>query len=328
MYFLQDSNEFLKNPFCFRPNPSRHLSAAPNKIKVTSYHQSKSVPQPASHNHLNHINTVLVNQTRELMSAPTPDAYLKILHRQLQNMTSALHDCIDALAEERRIRDRWRAKWNKLNSKMKQSFDQQSSQYKSDLKALKESKGLIMEISNHTEDYIKPSFNNYGRAMTAPVKSNKPNSNLFDTQHRPQYKAEPSLIQSPLSVLAIPDMSKSTTQNTTSGKIPLIAQPQTSPNSTLITVSKSDAFYNKNFDIFEHDTAVKVSSTLVDHLIGPGGDAKLKGRYRELIPNMNITYVQPFENNSMAMRAERSYSANSRSKLIWSSASSTSVSIK
>ncbi|KAJ3024998.1 UNVERIFIED_CONTAM: hypothetical protein HDU68_007570 [Siphonaria sp. JEL0065] len=54
-------------------------------------------------------------QTQHLLSATTPSEYLRILHSQLEGMTHSIHECLDALAEERRIREKWRAKWEKTS---------------------------------------------------------------------------------------------------------------------------------------------------------------------------------------------------------------------
>ncbi|KAI9335542.1 hypothetical protein BDR26DRAFT_865933 [Obelidium mucronatum] len=99
-------------------NPSsRPIPPHPTQMQATSYRPSNIVPR-LSHqaiDHVNHLSNVLSAQTQHLLSASTPSEYLRILHSQLEGMTHSIHECLDALAEERRIREKWRAKWEKTS---------------------------------------------------------------------------------------------------------------------------------------------------------------------------------------------------------------------
>ncbi|KAJ3410618.1 hypothetical protein HDV05_003539 [Chytridiales sp. JEL 0842] len=70
-----------------------------------------------------HLSNVLAAQTQELLSTRTPEAYLKVLHAQVSEMTMALHECIDALAEERRVGERWKRRWERLYIKLKKDAE-------------------------------------------------------------------------------------------------------------------------------------------------------------------------------------------------------------
>lgn len=103
-------------------NPYQHLIKNPYQLDATTFRVSSNVPTLARHafNHKNHLSTVLARQTHELLSTTTPDQYIRVLHHQLQSMLEALHDCIDALAEESRNADRWRVRFDKYKRQIEQ----------------------------------------------------------------------------------------------------------------------------------------------------------------------------------------------------------------
>ncbi|KAJ3177075.1 hypothetical protein HK101_010319 [Irineochytrium annulatum] len=102
----------------------RHLRRNPHQMEATTYRNPKvSRLFQAATDHAHHLSTVLSSQTQELLATTTPDSYIRVLHSQLSGMTRALHDCIDALAEEQRVSDQWRAKW--IRSQIRLEVDQE-----------------------------------------------------------------------------------------------------------------------------------------------------------------------------------------------------------
>ena len=81
----------------------------PTKVAVTNYHPSRlqKLVDNATH-HAESLNRMITKQTQDLLEAKSPEGYIKILHRQFNDMTSSLYECVDALAEEHKLVKRWR----------------------------------------------------------------------------------------------------------------------------------------------------------------------------------------------------------------------------
>ncbi|KAJ3084195.1 hypothetical protein HDU99_002733 [Rhizoclosmatium hyalinum] len=119
-----EKEELLCNPNSPINPTTRSVPPNPNSLPATSYRPSNTVPRLAhqSTDHVHHLSNVLSAQTQQLLSATTPQEYLRILHTQLEGMTHSLHETLDALAEERRIRETWRARWEKASWELKKEI--------------------------------------------------------------------------------------------------------------------------------------------------------------------------------------------------------------
>ncbi|KAJ3382322.1 hypothetical protein HDU84_004371 [Entophlyctis sp. JEL0112] len=107
-----------KNPTAVTPPPPHRETP-----ESTTYRATNTVPRLlASHaraSRQHHVCNALAAQTQALLRTHTPAEYLRTLHGQLEAATHALHECLDALAEERRVRDAWRAKWEKASWRLR-----------------------------------------------------------------------------------------------------------------------------------------------------------------------------------------------------------------
>ncbi|KAI8608997.1 hypothetical protein BC830DRAFT_891384 [Chytriomyces sp. MP71] len=112
--------------------PVNPNSRIPGKkyMSATSFHPSNTVEHLAhiAVDHKTHLSNVLRAQTQQLLASSTPAEYLRTLHAQLEGMTRALHECIDALAEERRMRESWRGKWEKAAWKLQKEIERRRSE--------------------------------------------------------------------------------------------------------------------------------------------------------------------------------------------------------
>ncbi|KND00939.1 uncharacterized protein SPPG_04040 [Spizellomyces punctatus DAOM BR117] len=97
------------------PNPYRRLLKSPNQLTATSYfprNLTRLAHSAADHTH--HISQVLFQQTKQLLSVTTPDEFIAVLQSQLNEMTSAMHLCLNVLAEEHRACEKWKARCVRL----------------------------------------------------------------------------------------------------------------------------------------------------------------------------------------------------------------------
>ncbi|KAJ3316891.1 hypothetical protein HDU76_001486 [Blyttiomyces sp. JEL0837] len=131
------------------PNSPRHIQKAPYTMSATSFRPSNTVPRLAhqAHDRIHHLSTVLSNQTHELLAAPTPEAYIRVLHGQLKDMTSALHECIDALAEERRAREKLKLRWEKTCLKLRAEIERRHRLCDDKIVALRRRRSIISALS-------------------------------------------------------------------------------------------------------------------------------------------------------------------------------------
>ncbi|KAJ3226087.1 hypothetical protein HDU81_007477 [Chytriomyces hyalinus] len=117
-----------EDKLCNQKTPMNPNARLPDKqlVSASSFRRSNKVSRlvHVAADHVNHLSNVLSAQTQQLLASRTPSEYLKTLHSQLEGMTHALHECIDALAEERRLRDKWRGKWEKASWQLKRELDQ------------------------------------------------------------------------------------------------------------------------------------------------------------------------------------------------------------
>ncbi|KAJ3229304.1 hypothetical protein HDU78_009145 [Chytriomyces hyalinus] len=117
-----------EDKLCNQKTPMNPNARLPDKqlVSASSFRRSNKVSRlvHVAADHVNHLSNVLSAQTQQLLASRTPSEYLKTLHSQLEGMTHALHECIDALAEERRLRDKWRGKWEKASWQLKRELEQ------------------------------------------------------------------------------------------------------------------------------------------------------------------------------------------------------------
>ncbi|KAJ3139427.1 hypothetical protein HK100_011568 [Physocladia obscura] len=121
---------------CNEHTPTNPITARTVPINLTkpqasAYHSTNIVSRLTTAYAIdptNHISSVLAAQTQSLLTSATPAEYLQKLHTQLEDMTRALYVCVDTLAEERRVREAWRAKWEKASWRLKTELGRQKRQ--------------------------------------------------------------------------------------------------------------------------------------------------------------------------------------------------------
>ncbi|KAJ3128710.1 hypothetical protein HK098_003702 [Nowakowskiella sp. JEL0407] len=94
------------------------LHSTSSNFPVTSFHKpniARLTKQTRDRHH--HLSTVLSNQAQQLLSSSNPEEYIQILHTQLENSLTAIHDCIDLLAEEQQLCLHWKHKCKRLKQK-------------------------------------------------------------------------------------------------------------------------------------------------------------------------------------------------------------------
>ncbi|KAJ3277599.1 hypothetical protein HK104_003171, partial [Borealophlyctis nickersoniae] len=107
--------ETTRKDITSRVNPYHHLLKTPYQLRATSY-RPPDLTRLAHHasDHAHHLATVLARQTQQLLATHSQDEYTQELHAQLDDMTTALHMCLDALAEEQRAGMRWRSRCERV----------------------------------------------------------------------------------------------------------------------------------------------------------------------------------------------------------------------
>ncbi|KAJ1551310.1 hypothetical protein HK096_001453 [Nowakowskiella sp. JEL0078] len=100
-------------------NPYQHVKhTCAGTLEASNFrkkHINRLTQRVSDHHH--HLSTVLSLQTRQLLATTNPDEYIRVLHIQLSDSLHAIHDCIDALAEEQHASSKWRRRYEHTRRK-------------------------------------------------------------------------------------------------------------------------------------------------------------------------------------------------------------------
>ncbi|KAI9204016.1 uncharacterized protein BJ171DRAFT_507394 [Polychytrium aggregatum] len=100
-------------------NPYHGVSRSPYQQEAPGYRSTRFLQLiQSTSDQTHHLALVIAKQTQELLATTTTEEYIRVIHNQFTEMTSAFYECLDVLAEEQRASERWRWKFEKILHKI------------------------------------------------------------------------------------------------------------------------------------------------------------------------------------------------------------------